>query len=112
MSDLGELVIIESPYAGDITGNTEYARRCMKDCFDKGEFPFASHLLYTQHGILDDTIPEERKLGINAGLAWGEHATKTVVYMDRGVTAGMLKGIKRAENCGRPIEMRTLYKEH
>ena len=38
-------VIIESPYAGEIDKNTAYARRCMRDSLDRGEAPFASHLL-------------------------------------------------------------------
>jgi hypothetical protein len=36
-----------------------------------GEAPIASHLLYTQPGVLRDEIPEERRHGIDAGLAWG-----------------------------------------
>ncbi len=102
------LVIIESPFAGDIKKNLEYARACMKDCFSRGEFPFASHLLYTQDGILDDTIPEERKLGIHAGLCWGKLAEKTVVYTDLGITEGMKEGIKRAEEEGREVEFRKI----
>lgn len=102
------LVIIETPYAGDIEKNLKYARLCMRDCFMRGEFPFASHLLYTQEGILDDTIPEERKLGINAGLTWGKNASKTVVYTDLGITEGMKQGIDRAKKEGREIIMRKL----
>ena len=51
------LVIVESPYAGDIETNVKYARRCVKDSLMRGEAPIASHLLYTQEGILDDTTP-------------------------------------------------------
>lgn len=76
----------------------------MRDCFARGEFPFASHLLYTQEGILDDTIPEERKLGIETGLAWGRMADATVVYTDLGITDGMKVGIERARINKRDIE--------
>lgn len=86
-------VIIESPFAGDVKRNIEYARKCMQDSFNRGEFPFASHLLYTQ--CLDDTIPEQRALGINAGLEWGKHADKTVVYTDLGISKGMNYGIEK-----------------
>jgi hypothetical protein len=75
-------VIIESPYAGDIERNVNYARLCLKDSLSRGEAPIASHLLYTQEGVLDDTIPAERSLGINAGLAWIEVADKHVFYTD------------------------------
>jgi len=80
----------------------------MHDCFMRGEAPFASHLLYTQEGILDDNIPEERQLGIDAGLLWGENATKTVVYIDYGLSGGMRYGIERARKAGRPIVFRKL----
>lgn len=101
-------VILESPYAGDIERNVAFARACMRDCLIRGEAPFVSHLLYTQPGVLADDIPEERTLGIDAGLFWGEAAEKTVVYTDLGITPGMVLGIKRAEESGRPIEYRTL----
>lgn len=103
-----KLVILESPFAGDIEANIEYARKCMRDCFLKGEAPYASHLLYTQEGILDDNVPEERLLGIDAGLLWGNHAIKTVVYTDRGISKGMEYGIARAKEIGREIEFRVL----
>src|SRR3546814_12910998 len=66
-----KLVIIESPYAGDVEENTRYARACLQDCLRRGEAPFASHLLYTQPGILDDRVPDERELGLEAGRRWG-----------------------------------------
>lgn len=101
-------VIIESPYAGDIETNERYARACMKDCLQRGEAPFASHLLYTQEGVLDDTIPEERSLGIDAGLVWGACADKTVVYTNLGTSKGMEYGIANAKRAGREIEYRRL----
>ena len=102
-------VIVESPYAGDIERNIRYARLCMRDCLLRDEAPFASHLLYTQESVLDDTIPEERKLGIFAGFAWGSVAETVVVYMDYGISNGMLEGILKARADGRPIEYRQLF---
>ena len=101
-------VILESPYAGDVEGNLAYARLCVRDCLLRGEAPIASHLLYTQPGILDDLIPEERRLGINAGLAWGPVAEATVVYTGRGISKGMWQGIEGAWSENRPIHVRTL----
>lgn len=105
------LVILESPYAGDVERNVAYAREAMCDCLARGEAPFASHLLYTQPGVLDDSEPAERALGIRAGLAWGPKADATVVYMDYGLTSGMRAGIERAEAQGRPIEYRFLLRD-
>jgi len=101
-------VIIESPYAGDRERNERYARRCMADCLSLNEAPFASHLLYTQPGVLDDTVIEERELGIKAGLLWGEMADATVVYVDYGISPGMDFGIERAKEQGRPVEYRSI----
>lgn len=102
------LVLIESPYAGDIEQNLAYLRAAMRDCLLRGEAPFASHALYMQPGVLDDTLPYERTLGIHAGLEWGRLASKTVVYIDLGISRGMKYGIERAEQEGRPVERRSL----
>lgn len=102
------LVILESPFAGDIEANLTYARRCLADCLQRGEAPLASHLLYTQPGVLDDTKPEERKLGIEAGHQWIKNADAVVVYTDRGLSKGMEKGIERASRERIQIEFRKL----
>lgn len=104
-----KLVILETPYAGDVEANVQFARACMSDCLLRGEAPFASHLLYTQTGVLRDEDPEERALGINAGFAWRATAGTTVVYIDRGISRGMMQGIENASRHGHVIEFRTLY---
>lgn len=101
-------VILESPYAGDIETNVRYARACVRDSLMRGEAPIASHLLYTQAGILDDAVPSERQHGIDAGLAWRAVAEASVVYFDRGISSGMRYGIAAAEKDGLPIKMRRL----
>lgn len=105
-----KLVIVESPYAGEAETNVPYARACMHDCLMRGEAPFASHLLYTQPGVLRDSVVEERKLGIEAGFAWGQHAKATVVYTDLGISPGMEAGIERAREEDRTIEYRKLQR--
>lgn len=102
------LVILESPYAGDVERNLSYVRAAMADCLARGDAPYASHALYTQPGVLDDNIPEQRALGIEAGLQWGAKAEATVVYADLGISSGMQKGIGRAHAAGRPVEVRFL----
>lgn len=101
-------VLLESPYAGDVETNVAYAKRCMKESLLLGEAPFASHLLYTQAGILDDKNEDERHIGISAGLAWGLLAKLTVVYIDLGLSEGMKRGIRSAKAAGRPVEYRKL----
>lgn len=102
------LVLIESPYTGDIERNIDYARKCVRDSLSRGEAPIASHLLYTQPGILRDEIDHERQWGIDAGLSWGRVADASVVYTDLGITRGMEYGIQVAEEAGIPIEYRTI----
>jgi hypothetical protein len=101
-------VILESPFAGDIEGNIAYARACVRDALLRGEAPLASHLLYTQAGILDDADRNERAHGINAGHAWLDHADAMVVYTDRGISSGMEAGIRLADFNKVPIEYRKL----
>jgi len=107
-ADSMKLVLIESPYAGDVDANLAYLRAAMRDCLLRGEAPFASHALYTQAGVLDDTLPAERALGIEAGLCWGARAAKTVVYQDHGISAGMQYGIDRARKEQREVEYRSI----
>jgi hypothetical protein len=101
-------VVVESPFAGNVEANVRYARAAMADCLARGEAPFASHLLYTQPGVLRDEVPRERALGVAAGFTWREVADATVVYVDLGITPGMLEGIEDARSVGHPVERRTL----
>lgn len=105
------LVIIESPYAGDVEANITYARACVADCLARGEAPFASHLLYTQPGILRDEVPAERAKGIAAALAWYRAADASVVYTDRGISRGMELGIASAKAAAKPVEFRSLGRQ-
>lgn len=100
------LVVIESPYSGDVERNEEYGRACLFDSLRRGEAPLASHLLYTQ--VLDDRWPPDREMGIEAGLAWYRVAEKCVVYGDRGISRGMIEGIERAKRLGVPVEFRNI----
>ncbi len=103
-----KLVIVESPYAGDVAANETYARSCMADCLARDEAPYASHLLYTQPGVLDDTKPAERAKGMAAGFAWRRVCLYTVVYVDRGISGGMRAGIESARMGGGRVEYRSL----
>ncbi|CAK0741577.1 conserved hypothetical protein [Azospirillaceae bacterium] len=101
-------VVVESPYAGNIICNLEYAKMCVLDCLLRGEAPIASHLLFTQPGVLDDNIPEQRKLGIEAGHSWIEVANYVVVYTDFGISKGMEQGMERAKSNIIPVVFRNL----
>lgn len=104
-------VVIESPFAGEVDQNIAYAKRCVQDCLKRGEAPFASHLFFTQEGLLDDLVPKERELGITAGFAWGEAAELSAFYIDRGISGGMRLGLEAALKSGRWVEVRSLVRE-
>jgi hypothetical protein len=91
------LVVVESPYAGDVALNMRYLRACLRDCISRGESPYASHGLLTQEGVLDDSKPEERAKGIAAGHAWWVGADAIVFYVDRGWSKGMRASKARYE---------------
>jgi len=107
-----QIVMLESPYRGnnyeELEGNIEYARQCMADSLGRGEAPLASHLLYTQEGILDDKDPVERKAGIEAGLAWGHVAELIIFYTDRGWSTAMMKALDYYKNLGKTIVERSI----
>lgn len=109
------LVVLESPYGADTDGqiraNIDYARMCVRDCLRRGESPIASHLLLTQPNILDDRVPEDRRLGMEAGWAWIAVADMVVVYTDYGISGGMHAGIDQAQTLGVPVEYRALAED-
>ncbi len=115
-------VYLESPYNGtpeEIRANVEYAQRAVRDCLERGEAPFASHLLYTQcpgAGFVsddDDTcVSIGREAAMDAAFAWRAACEKTVVYIDRGISAGMQNGIDHANEIGCSVEYRSLERDY
>jgi len=99
-------VIIESPYSGEVKKNLEYARKCLLDSLNREEAPFASHLLYTQ--VLDDEIQDQRQLGMKNAFMWYKLADLMAVYIDLGVSKGMLESIEKAHKYDIPIEIRQI----
>lgn len=103
-------VLLESPFSSPtiegVEVNKKYARLCVIDSLKRNEAPFASHLLYTQ--CLDDTKENERKMGMEAGFAYIPIIDKSVVYVDKGISKGMSKGISLASKQEKHIEYRRL----
>ena len=99
---------IESPLAGDRVRNVAYALAALRDSIDRGEAPFAGHLLYTH--ILDDALPEQREIGMDCHLSWLRHASLVAVYADYGVSPGMRWAINLAVDQAIPIEYRRILR--
>jgi len=126
--------IIESPYAaapypwGDdvvygafnkelwdevsIRRHVQYARELMRWALYNGLTPYASHLLYTQPGVLRDDVPAEREMGILAAKRWHELADVAVVGLDYHVSSGMLWGIQQHVDQEREIKFVKLYQKN
>lgn len=102
-------VVIESPFAGNIPRNTKYAALAMRDSFDRGELPFASHMIYPWHGVLNEDLTEDRKLGISAGFAWGMWAKTVAIYVDLGYSTGMHNALLYYASRGKNIVTRRLF---
>lgn len=92
-----KLIYIASPYAGDIAGNTQFAIQCCQFAIQRGYTPIAPHLIYPQ--ILDDTIPEQRELGLTLGYRILEACSEMWVCGER-ISDGMTKEIHHAESLG------------
>lgn len=105
-------VLIESPLAAKAESgralNQIYGRAALRDSLLRGEAPMASHMLYAQTFVLDDTVQDEREIGMLAGFSWLPFVEKTVVYVDRGISPGMAEGIRRARELGVPVEERSI----
>jgi len=100
------VVVIESPFAGDVDRNIAYGLRCVRWSLDHGEAPSAGHLLYTR--VYDDADPAQREAGIRAHLAHIPRAESVIVYVDYGISPGMDRGIALAMACGVPIIRRSI----
>jgi hypothetical protein len=105
-------VVIESPYKGtakEMKINEIYGEFCMHDCLvNHKESPYASHLLYTRKNVLRDWIPDERKLGIEAGFYWRDVSEQSNFYVDLGITDGMNLGIDDCNDKSKEFELRSL----
>ena len=102
----GRLVVIESPYAGDVPANLAYLHQIIRECALRDDSPYASHLMLTE--ALDDLDTHERAVGIELGLRWRRAADARLFYIDRGWSPGMLaaKALYVAE--GLSFEIRVL----
>jgi len=102
-------VLVESPFAGEVEENLAYAQKCMRHVFFSGylggeqQIPIASHCFFTL--ALDDHNQHERTIGMQAGFAMRSLAAETRVYLDRGLSAGMIHGIRHAIETGKTISL-------
>ncbi|HEY6020898.1 MAG TPA: hypothetical protein VIY48_13665, partial [Candidatus Paceibacterota bacterium] len=85
-------ITVESPLAGDVKVNEEFARAVCHYITKRGDSPYASHLFFTQ--FLDDLNPEERTQGIEAGFAWGMWGNEVWFCLEKGRHADLSNSMK------------------
>lgn len=88
------IVYICSPFAGDIQRNIESARRYSRFAIVMGCIPIAPHLLFPQ--FLDDSDPEERKLGLFFGNVLMSKCAEVWVFGNY-ISSGMRSEINLAK---------------
>ena len=93
-------VYICSPLGGDVPGNIERAKQYAHYALTCGTAPVVPHFYAL---ILDDNDPQERQLGLGAGLAVLENCDELWVFGDR-ISRGMQGEIEVAETLGIPVQ--------
>ena len=87
-------VYICAPLSGDVQGNLEKAKRYSEYALRCGAAPVTPHFYAL---CLDDNIPEEREMGMAAGLALLWFCDEVWVFSDQP-TEGIRDEIKLAHN--------------
>lgn len=92
--------IVESPLAGDTVNNLRFALWCCRYLWtDRDTEAIASHMLCPW--FMDDSIPAERKAGINWPWCW-DRDTKHWFFDDLGWSNGMKAARDRCVDDGIP----------
>jgi hypothetical protein len=98
-----KLIFGSSPLRGDISGNTEKARKYAKYIIDSGNSPVMPHLFFTQ--MLDDYLTDERTAGIACGMKWLEKSDEAWFFAKKpeACTEGMLAEYDYAIKLNKPV---------
>ena len=92
-------VYVASKYAGNIDENVAKAVIYCRYVINKNCMPVASHLMYP--GILDDSIPTEREMGLMFGLALLEVCDEVWCFGE--ISLGMEHEIREANKLGKRV---------
>ncbi len=98
--------LIVSPFSERKEADIAYAREAMRWCLDTGMAPFVGQLLYGE--ILDDRVPSDRTLRLNADQEYIKDADVVVAFVDRGVSTEMEADVEIAMSHSSRIEIVTL----
>lgn len=117
------VVVLESPFSGDIPRNIAYGQRIMADSRERGEIVIMPHLLWTQHHEAPEHFVSDydtkydiknggreeslEQIKILRGLA-----DKVIFYTDYGMSSGMEHGLEDCKTRGIKYEMRQIGNLH
>ncbi|MGN8805466.1 MULTISPECIES: DUF7768 domain-containing protein [unclassified Blautia] len=93
-------IFVCSPYRGDTKANIEQACGYCRQVIDAGNIPIAPHVMFSN--CLDDSVLEERTVGIQMGLELMELCSEVWVFGPP--TEGMKFEIAKAEELGITIK--------
>ena len=94
-------VYVASKYAGDVEANVAAAVDYCKYVIRQNCIPVASHLLYPQ--MLDDSVPEQRELGLMFGLSLLAICDEVWCFGDVSESAGVQQEIVEAKKLGKKL---------
>jgi hypothetical protein len=94
-------VYVCSPLRGDIEINVRRAHGYCRFFIQRGALPLAPHAIYT--AFLDDTIPQERQLGMALGLELLKRSDEIWVFGKR-ISEGMCAEIEVATARNIPVQ--------
>ena len=95
------MVYVCSPLKGDIERNIRKANGYCRFAAKQGVVPLAPHTIFTQ--FLDDTIPEERLMGMGFGLEILKRVEEVWVF-GKKISEGMAAEISVAKQLNIPIK--------
>ena len=96
-----KLIIICSPYSGNILKNTYKAQEYCKYVYRQGHIPFAPHLFFPR--FLNEHNREEREVGIQLGIEILKRADELWIFGNT-VTNGMKQEIEAAKKFNKIIK--------
>ena len=96
-----KLVYICSPCRGDYERNIRKAQEFCKEAVGMGVLPIAPHVYFTQ--FMNDTNPDERRIGMNLGKELLELCDEVWVYGMENPSEGMRAEIALAKDLGIPV---------
>lgn len=117
------VVILESPYSGDIDRNVAYLQRAMHDARTRGEVVIAPHMMWTQHHLCPTHYVSDydakyevpnggREIALQQIHELRRRADLIVFYMDYGMSSGMRDGMDQCIKENLKFEERTLGDTH